>query len=200
MAWGFYNAAGFLKTNTGRELVSTLPSSPVDGQEVFYQAAGTMSTDGIVWHLRYRAGSSSANKWEYVGGREIHAQVLPATANSGSSATYAAMPTTPISLTLPATGEYQVTWGAGAAWSSSAGASAFLGYRINGVNPTDNFMILFETPAGETAAIAKAGMLVQRATGVTAGQSIELVYKSGNAAWTWNFRSYFLSFVPIRLA
>lgn len=65
MSWSFYNTAGFLKVNTGRELVSTLPSSPVNGQEIYYQADGT---NGVIWHLRYRAASASAYKWEFVGG------------------------------------------------------------------------------------------------------------------------------------
>src|SRR4030095_11342304 len=46
-------------------LVSALPGSPFDGQEIYYLADATNS---VIWHLRYRAGSSSAYKWEFIGG------------------------------------------------------------------------------------------------------------------------------------
>ena len=57
--------------------VTTLPSAPSDGQEIYYQsttagtgggATDTMATVGSVWHLRYRSASASAYKWEFVGG------------------------------------------------------------------------------------------------------------------------------------
>lgn len=49
-------------------LVSTLPASPYDGQEVFYLADAAA---GVVWHLCYRAASPSAYKWEFVGGASL---------------------------------------------------------------------------------------------------------------------------------
>lgn len=45
-------------------LSSTPPGSPVDGQ-LWYQG---VATGGAVWAFRYNAGSSSAYKWEFVGG------------------------------------------------------------------------------------------------------------------------------------
>lgn len=51
--------------------VTALPSSPVDGQEINFLAD---PTNGVVWRLRYRAGSSSAYKWEYVGGAALYSE------------------------------------------------------------------------------------------------------------------------------
>lgn len=51
----------------GSSIVSTLPASPYDGQIVYYQTTA-MAEGGVVWTLRYRAASSSAHKWEFVGG------------------------------------------------------------------------------------------------------------------------------------
>ncbi len=48
-------------------LVSVLPGSPVDGEEVYFQNT-TLAAEGVVWNLRYRAASSSEHKWEFVGG------------------------------------------------------------------------------------------------------------------------------------
>jgi hypothetical protein len=52
-------------------LVTSLPSDAIDGQEVRYLAD---NTNGIIWNFRYRAGSSSANKWEFIGGAPISTQ------------------------------------------------------------------------------------------------------------------------------
>jgi microcystin-dependent protein len=49
-------------------LVTTLPANPVDGDEVYYLAD---DSKGVIWHLRYRASSTSPYKWEYVGGSPI---------------------------------------------------------------------------------------------------------------------------------
>lgn len=46
-------------------IVTALPPTPVDGQEVRFLAD---ATNGIVWNLRYRAASASAYKWEVLGG------------------------------------------------------------------------------------------------------------------------------------
>lgn len=86
-------------------LVSALPSSPVDGQEVYYQSSA-MGIAGTVWRLRYRAASTHAYKWEYVGG-----SALDGSADAGASyttgAAYSPGPAlaTP-QLTVPLAGEY----------------------------------------------------------------------------------------------
>lgn len=48
--------------------VTSLPASPVDGQEIYYLAD---ATNGVVWHFRYRAASVSPYKWEFVGGSSL---------------------------------------------------------------------------------------------------------------------------------
>lgn len=54
-AGGFFGAYG-----------TTLPASPVDGQEAILVDSITNPT--YQWRFRYNAGSSSAYKWEFVGG------------------------------------------------------------------------------------------------------------------------------------
>ena len=47
-------------------LVTSLPGSPTDGQEIYYQAD---SSNGIIWHLRFRSVASGGDVtygWEYV--------------------------------------------------------------------------------------------------------------------------------------
>jgi len=73
-----------------------------DGLEVYLVVD---ATNGVVWHLRYNAGSSSAYKWEYLGGAPMIAQGL-----SGSTTV-----STPTSigggLVIPRAGDYVFDFG-----------------------------------------------------------------------------------------
>lgn len=133
MGWGFYNAAGILKTGSGRELVSALPSSPVDGQEIFYQSAG-MATDGLVWHLRYRAASASSYKWEFLGGSSLFSAVT--TDQSTTSTTYTDLTTAGPSVTLPLAGDYDVTHGF-RGYNNTNGSWIVMSYAIGGTAAAD---------------------------------------------------------------
>lgn len=87
--------------------VTSLPVSPIDGQECKYLAD---ATNGIVWHLRYRAASASTYKWEYVGGSGLYTawsgdQSLTVDNAGGTWRTYAFLP----SLSVPFAGDYTVT-------------------------------------------------------------------------------------------
>ena len=94
------------KLALGPTFVSALPSSPVDGQEIYYQASGDMATNGIVWHLRYRSGSSSSYKWECVGGGSLRTD---SGTNSQFTSTWTSLTGT---VTVPLAGDYQVAFGA----------------------------------------------------------------------------------------
>ena len=76
----------------------------VDGRVINYLAD---STNGIVWRLRYRPNSSSAYKWEFLGGSpwrgEFLAQQAPTT-----NANDQEFPTQAPEFTAPFAGEYQV--------------------------------------------------------------------------------------------
>jgi hypothetical protein len=85
-------------------LVSSLPTSPVDGQEIDYLAD---TTGGVIWRLRYRTASASSYKWEYVGGSEM---VRNQTGDAGtiSTGSFVEPPGSP-TLTLPLSGDYFIT-------------------------------------------------------------------------------------------
>lgn len=93
------------------QFVTTLPASPIDGTEVYYQAD---STNGVIWHLRYRAASASAFKWEFVGGGTLATYAftqVSATAAYSSAGTWVDIGAA-ISLTAPLAGEYAAEAGA----------------------------------------------------------------------------------------
>ena len=87
-------------------VVAALPGAPIDGQEIFYLAN---DASGVLWHLRYRATSASAYKWEFVGGGDL--AVSYNGPDSTTSTTYVDLPGGP-SLAIPLAGDYIVSFGA----------------------------------------------------------------------------------------
>ena len=64
-----YTGTGFTAYTEYREdavpptdIVSALPGSPFDGQEIYFQNAG-MATLGVLWHLRYRSVLHGNDRW-----------------------------------------------------------------------------------------------------------------------------------------
>lgn len=82
--------------------VTSLPGSPIDGQEIYYVAD---ATNGVVWHLRYNA-SGGTYKWEFVGGPPAHYE-NDADTGTLPTAFVESPPSGPSTPTLPA-GEYIV--------------------------------------------------------------------------------------------
>jgi hypothetical protein len=86
-------------------VVSALPGTPFDGQQILYLADATA---GVIWHLRYRASSASAYKWEYVGGPPlVRVQGAGGAQTTANVATFTPMTASP-SLTLPLAGSWDV--------------------------------------------------------------------------------------------
>lgn len=88
--------------------VTTLPSSPSDGQEVYYVAS---AADGVLWHLKYNAGSASAYKWEFLGGPPTKRERADGGYRNASS--WGEL-TTGVgeAITLPLAGDYDIEFGA----------------------------------------------------------------------------------------
>jgi hypothetical protein len=90
-------------------VVSALPTNPYDGQEVYYLAS---ATKGVVWHLRYRAASASAYKWEYLGGAALTAQQTDLTGVFGTGTwgtlKQLAADSATNSIILPLAGDYEL--------------------------------------------------------------------------------------------
>lgn len=111
-------------------LVSSLPVSPVDAQEIYYLAD---ATNGVVWHLRYRAASASTSKWEFVGGPVLKSNLAGSASTTGSGASYSGTLTDGaniVQLTVPLAGDYWVTTN-GVAGVPGAGANLAMGVARN---------------------------------------------------------------------
>jgi hypothetical protein len=158
--------------------VTSLPGSPVDAQEVYYVAD---ATNGVIWHLRYNAGSASAYKWEFVGGPNLYAEVQ--TGEGTASATFADLATVGPSITVPLAGDYLVSigvrinattaavygrmsfavGGTAAAVNDSAEATS-----INGTSGLYDYMSAFQTTRKLAVAAAAAIVAKYNAGGATA--------------------------------
>lgn len=89
-------------TNTlGPATVTSLPTDPYDGQEIYYVAD---SANGIVWRFKYRSAASGSYKWECVGGPPLYT-FTEGLSESTSSSTFTTL-TSATQITVPLAGTY----------------------------------------------------------------------------------------------
>lgn len=108
---------------------TSLPTSPWDGQEIIL--VDSLTNPSYHWTMRYNANSSSAYKWEFIGGQQAWRAVHLEVGSSFNSATYVDVSLGGIvpSFTLPFAGDWTFGWG-GAAYNSTGSyiyASLYLG-------------------------------------------------------------------------
>lgn len=90
-------------------VVTVLPSSPVDGQEICFLADAGL---GVVWRFKYRAASLSAYKWESIGGGSMSSVTLAnATRTNLPVVAYDSVDANDPKLTPPLSGDYVVRHG-----------------------------------------------------------------------------------------
>ena len=119
---------------TSATYVTTLPSNPVDGQEIYYAADAGNS---VIWHLRYRAAGGTY-KWEYVGGSQMIAKdQSQRTAASVANGTFTSTPTA-LNITAPLTGDYIASGGCTAYTNngSNTNVGLYMGFKVGSTTPT----------------------------------------------------------------
>lgn len=179
-------------------LVTALPGSPVDKQEVYYQSVA-MAAAGVAWHLRYRSGASGSYKWEYVGGAPWINEV--STQEATSSASFVDLATSGPTITAPLAGEYLIRTAAfiggfspesgymsfaiGASAANDARAIGWSLWAINSVTPT---------AGSASASVARE----QMATVASAASAITAKYKNPGGGGV-SFASRSLSIIPVRV-
>jgi hypothetical protein len=109
-------------------LVSSLPAG-VDGQEVYYLAD---ATNGVIWHLRYRAASASAYKWEFVDGSSLAAFVATVQTTAISWPTFVDLATAGPQIKVPLAGEYHAE-GSHISYVAGGPSSSYARLMVNGV-------------------------------------------------------------------
>jgi hypothetical protein len=164
---------------------SSLPSSPADGDEIYYRINRGDGTFGY-WHLRY---NSSTSYWDFLGGPPQYAQV--ATEQTTGSTSYTTSGFTSISVTLPRNGDYDVSVGM-RYWNGTGAAYGYMSPSFGGSTPSDSDGVA--NSGG--AAVGDVSARTIRKTGLTAG-SVTAQYKvSGSTGF---FSNRWLQVVPIRI-
>lgn len=178
------NAAVFMP------VVTSLPGSPIDGQECFFLAS---ATDGTVWHLKYRAGSPNAQKWEPVGGNPLSTDIPAAISTASTTAVALTGPGT----TAPLFGTYRVRFGA-RAFAPAAGTAALLEIFIGG-GATGIVASASADVSGGGMATFQSIVGAATLTGVAASAQVEIRYRVVGAV-TGQYDTRFLELIPIRVS
>ena len=175
---------------TAPPLVSTLPSSPANGDEIYFATAS-----GVIWHLRYDSAISDAYKWRFVGGSMMFAAEA-AGPNSTASTTYVDLPGGP-SISAPLAGVYQCQGFALVSVPTGAAFTAIAALRIGTAATVDNDRVAQLTASTTNGATTlMTGRTLER-TLPTAGP-FSLQYRSGGA-FSSTYYSRTLGIVPVRV-
>jgi len=171
--------------------VTSLPGSPVNGQDCYYLAD---ATNGIVWHLKYRSASASAYKWEFVGGGVLHSDV--ATSQTTASTTYADLATAGPTVTVPLAGDYDVSIEASANTPGTLGAVATMSFAVGASAAADADSIAIGNPAS-TGGLTAYQFRTVRKTGLAAATALTSKYKMSTGTGFFLNRS--IRAVPVRV-
>jgi len=164
-------------------LVTSLPVSPVDGQEIVFVDSLTAPT--YHWHLRYIAAKAS-NKWVFVGGFPAHATNYDVMGANLSSTTYVD-PSTVCSLTVPLAGSYRCTYIQHT--SGTAGYIGFVSLKKGSAATADA-----DSPNVDGSANFVFGQREIIVTGLAAGDVLKLQGKVNTSSMT--LRVQRLSVIP----
>lgn len=171
-------------------LVASLPPAPADGDEVYYLAdAGA----GVVWHLRYRAASGSAHKWEAVGPTALTAAIatVEVTTVVGSFHDLATVGPT---VTVPLAGDYWIAPSAYAESQTAALVNAAMSYAIGAAAAS-----AADQAQSQTAAQFESDSIYRRQfhAGLSAGDAIVAKYLASAGAAAFGRRR--LQLWPVRV-
>lgn len=169
-----------------------MPASPADGQRIFYVAD---ATNGVIWHLRYRSGSASTYKWEFLGGPPLYAEVQ--TGEATTSTTYADLATLGPGVTVPLAGDYNVEIGCQASISTLT-AAAIMSYAIGGTAASDDDQIRVRSPdATGSNNLGATVARTRRKTALAASTLLRAKYKASSGTGTFTYR--WMRVVPVRV-
>jgi hypothetical protein len=134
---------GGIDSRFAPSFVTSLPSTPYDGQIIYYRAD---ATNGVIWQFRYNASSASSYKWEFVGGGKLYSFI--ATQENRSTTVYGDLTTVGPSITAPLAGDYHIMWGAGG-FNRSTG-QGYMALNVGGTAYTTQDHYLIFASQGDT--------------------------------------------------
>jgi hypothetical protein len=138
----YYTGSSWMQLGSAAPIEFALPtgSQRYDGR-ICHLGIDTMGTGlYVIWSFRYNASSSSAYKWEFLGGAPLIAKSTANTLATNNTA-YAA-PAGVFGLTLPAfAGDYDVELG-GDIGMAAGGGQAYFSYSIGATVASDAWAIM----------------------------------------------------------
>ena len=172
------------------ELVTSLPSSPNDGDEITLVDSITSPT--YRWRLRYNSASSSSYKWEFIGG--AYKLVTVATDQTFTSQnTWVNVTTDGPKFTTPYAGDWEAM-GYCLTYSSVQPDAVYCGVAAGDTTPAFNNAVLVTSTGIQMGIPAAMGSL----TGVAASTDLKLRYfQTSNG--TVNVTARVLMVRPVRL-
>lgn len=173
--------------------VTSLPASPTNRMVVDYVAD---DTNGVVWRFRYRAGSGSSYKWEFVGGSPLWSEITTLESYGAGVTTYGDLATVGPSIALPFAGDYEVEIGCSAYHNTTARA-AWMSYQIGGTGASDNDGLV-AVYAGLTNSVDVAGVRPRIKTGLGA-VTLTAKYR-GDGSGVPTFRNRWMRVTPRRIS
>jgi hypothetical protein len=174
-----------------------LPSNPTDGQE--HVLVDSTTNPSYQWKFRYNAGSTSAYKWEFVGGAPAINTVD--TQEMTTSQTFVNLATVGPQLAIPRDGEYEISWGAGIQALSSG--VAYMGIRFGAAATNNNdvvYMYQGTSTAIETNAARTRKYTLVAGSGVPPGGGIGTAYRNNNNTTQCYFAYRWLRVQPVRIS
>lgn len=174
-------------------IATTLPGSPVDGQEVILVDSLTAPT--YMWRFRYVAAASTY-KWYFQGGAPFCAIV--ATAENRSNLAFGDLTTVGPDFTTPYAGDYIVSCGCQFSQANTSKRSS-MSYALGATAASDVWALqssgLGFTDMGNGAALERT----YKHLAVAAAALIRAKYRSGDGNEQSTFQSRFLSVLPVRI-
>jgi hypothetical protein len=168
---------------------TTLPASPTDGQEAILVDSITNPT--YQWRFRYNAGSTSAYKWEFIGGSDV--LVLIATQETTTSTGFTDLATVGPSFVVPRAGDYDV-WAGLALGNSTADQAAQAGVALGAGTPV-NAALAYAPVANALTSVG----LSEKQAAVAASTELRMRYALTGTG-TAIFRARWMRVRPVRVS
>jgi hypothetical protein len=174
-------------------LVSSLPGSPVPGQEVYYRCP---NAPWPLWHLRYSGGWGDGFEWDFLGGAPLRSTVnTDETFAAGT--TYVDSATVGPQITLPLGGDYTYSFSAHIyIVTQTAGGTLSVGLSLAGAQPAIPDIASEYAIAGTPASVGRNGALLAQPSGRVVKMVQQLAVALGGTPHT---RMRELQMTPVRV-
>lgn len=170
---------------------TSLPGSPSDGQEAVL--VDSVTNPSYQWRFRFNAGSTSAYKWEFIGGSDAHV-VVGADETTTTTGAWLELTTVGPLVTLPRAGDYEAIGGANT-YHSAAATVTYFGIT-NGTTTPPFAAATYNTAVN---AVIPSGTSSYRFTGLAANSDIRCRYYNGTAG-TAHWTNRWLRVHPVRVS